>query len=149
MADSVKVFAPASVGNSCVGFDVLGFAVEKPGDELLLRKSKKPGITIKSISGDHGKLSTDPAKNTATIAIDAFLKEYGNEIGLEIELYKKMPFGSGLGSSAASAVAGAFAANCSDNLTLLRKSSSLPWKENFLPAVHIMPTMLPPAFMVA
>ena len=111
MADSIKVFAPASVGNSCVGFDILGFAVEQPGDELLLRKKEKPGIIIKSISGDNGKLSTNPAKNTATIAIEAFLEEFGRESGLEVELYKKMPFGSGLGSSAASAVAGVFAAN--------------------------------------
>ncbi|MDA0193911.1 MAG: homoserine kinase [Bacteroidetes bacterium] len=111
MADSIKVFAPASVGNSCVGFDVLGFAVEKPGDELLLRKTEKPGVVIKSIAGDNGQLSTNPTKNTATIAIDAFLKDFGRETGLEVELFKNMPFGSGLGSSAASAVAGAFAAN--------------------------------------
>jgi len=54
MADSIKVFAPASVGNSCVGFDILGFAVEQPGDELLLRKKEKPGIIIKSISYHEG-----------------------------------------------------------------------------------------------
>jgi len=111
MADSIKVFAPASVGNSCVGFDVLGFAVDEPGDELVLYKSNKPGIRIRSISGDRGRLSTDPLKNTATIAINAFLKAFDEDIGLEVELEKKMPFGSGLGSSAASAVAGAFAAN--------------------------------------
>ncbi|MEQ9423146.1 MAG: homoserine kinase [Cyclobacteriaceae bacterium] len=111
MADSIKVFAPASVGNACVGFDVLGFAVDEPGDELILSKCDQKGITIKEITGDDGRLSIDPTKNTATIAIDAFLKEFEIEGGIEVILNKKMPFGSGLGSSAASAVGGAFAAN--------------------------------------
>jgi len=111
MADSIKVFAPASVGNACVGFDVLGFAVDKPGDEIVLTRNSGCGITIKEITGDEGKLSTDPLKNTATIAIDALLKTYEKPIGIDVSLHKKMPFGSGLGSSAASAVAGAYAAN--------------------------------------
>ncbi len=111
MADSIKVFAPASVGNACVGFDVLGFAVEKPGDEIQLTKSDTQGITIKAITGDEGKLPSNPAENTAGIAIQAFLKEFDQPVGVEMTLHKKMPFGSGLGSSAASAVAGAFAVN--------------------------------------
>lgn len=111
MADSIKVFAPATVGNACVGFDVLGFAVEKPGDEIQLTKSDIPGIRIVEITGDDGKLSRDAQKNTASIAIQAFLKEYNQPIGIDLLLHKKMPFGSGLGSSAASAVAGAFAVN--------------------------------------
>ncbi len=111
MADSIKVFAPATVGNACVGFDVLGFAVDKPGDEIQLTKSDIPGIRFVDITGDDGKLSRDSEKNTASIAIQAFLNQYTNPIGVDIILHKKMPSGSGLGSSAASAVVGAFAIN--------------------------------------
>ena len=111
MADDIRVFAPASVGNACVGFDVLGFAVDHPGDEIRLIKSDEPGIRISRITGDEGKLSHSPSENTASIAIQAFLEKYDRPVGVEMELNKKMPFGSGLGSSAASAVAGAFAVN--------------------------------------
>ena len=111
MPDEIRVFAPASVGNACVGFDVLGFAVDQPGDEIRVVKSETPGVKIRSIQGDDGKLSSDPAENTASIAINTFLERFDPKRGVEIELHKKMPFGSGLGSSAASAVAGAYAVN--------------------------------------
>lgn len=111
MAKCIKVFAPASVGNACVGFDVLGFAVERPGDEIILKTKEEKGVVIKEITGDQGKLSLDPTKNTATIPIQAFLDEQHIDTGVEVILNKKMPFGSGLGSSAASAVAGAYAVN--------------------------------------
>lgn len=111
MAKCIKVFAPASVGNACVGFDVLGFAVERPGDEIILKTKEEKGVVIKEITGDQGKLSLDPTKNTATIPIQVFLDEQHIDTGVEVILNKKMPFGSGLGSSAASAVAGAYAVN--------------------------------------
>ena len=112
MAESIRVFAPATVANVNCGFDVLGFAVDQPGDELVLRRSDKKGIRITQITGDEGRLSLDPGKNTATVSILQYLQKQGLEdIGLEVELHKKMPFGSGLGSSAASTVAGVFAIN--------------------------------------
>ena len=115
MADSIKVFAPASSANLTCGFDVLGLCLENPGDEVVVRKSDKPGIVISSIEGDGGRLSYDPAQNTVSVPILEFLKKYKEghvvDFGFEIDLIKKMPFGSGLGSSAASSVAGVFAVN--------------------------------------
>lgn len=112
MSQSIKVFAPATVANVVCGFDVLGFAVENPGDEVVIRLSDKPGVRILKITGDNGRLPLDPSKNTVGVSILNFLQSIGKEdIGVEIELYKKMPLGSGLGSSAASTVAGVFAIN--------------------------------------
>ena len=101
----VRAFAPASVTNVGCGFDVLGFAIEKPGDEVVVRLRNSKGITIKKISGDGGKLSKDIEQNTAGVAVRAFLNEISFEKGIEIEIYKNMALGTGLGSSAASAVA--------------------------------------------
>jgi len=92
------------------GFDVLGFAVNEPGDEVVMRITDKPGITISKITGDDGRLPMDPAKNTVSVSVQHYLNSIGrNDIGLNIELHKKMPIGSGLGSSSASTVAGLFA----------------------------------------
>jgi homoserine kinase len=111
MKDSIKVFAPATVANVVCGFDVLGFAVNEPGDEVIMRLSNKPGITISKITGDNGRLPLDPRKNTVGVSVQHYLDSTGRrDIGLDIELHKKMPIGSGLGSSSASTVAGLFAA---------------------------------------
>ncbi len=109
----IKVFAPASIGNVGIGFDLMGMALERPGDEVVARFAERPGIHLTRITGAQGKLPTDPEKNTAGKAALAVLEHLGlaQEIGIELELHKKMPFGSGLGSSAASAVAGAMAVN--------------------------------------
>ena len=107
---SVAVFAPATVANVVCGFDVLGFAVNEPGDEVVMRITNKPGIVISKITGDDGRLPLDPAKNTVSVSVQHYLKSIGRaDIGLDIELHKKMPIGSGLGSSSASTVAGLFA----------------------------------------
>ena len=111
MSESIKVFAPATVANVVCGFDALGFAVDQPGDEVILRKKNSPGIQISKISGDEGKLSKNPQKNTAGVALTALLEKVNPAFGFDIELHKQMPFGSGLGSSAASAVAAVFAGN--------------------------------------
>lgn len=107
----VKVFAPATVANVVCGFDVLGFAVNEPGDEVIMRLTDKPGITISKITGDNGRLPLDPKKNTVSVSVEHYLKHIGRtDVGFDIELHKKMPIGSGLGSSSASTVAGLFAA---------------------------------------
>ena len=112
MNRSVKVFAPATVANVVCGYDVLGFAVNAPGDEVIMRFKDEPGIMITKISGDDGRLPYDPAKNTVSVSVQHYLNHIGkSDVGVQIELNKKMPIGSGLGSSSASTVAGLFAIN--------------------------------------
>lgn len=110
--EQVKVYAPATVANVACGFDIFGFAVDRPGDEVVLTKKDSPGIVITEITGDEGRLPLEVNKNTAGIAIQKYLEHIGKpEQGFSLALHKDMPLGSGLGSSAASAVAGVFAAN--------------------------------------
>ena len=109
--DSIKVFAPASVANVTCGFDILGFAVEEPGDEITLMKTQRKEVRIIKITGDGGALPYDSNKNTASAVIRKFLRDAGSDQGFDIILDKKMPLGSGLGSSAASSVAAVFAVN--------------------------------------
>jgi homoserine kinase len=118
MKNSIKVFAPATVANVVCGYDVLGFAVNAPGDEVLMRVTDNKGITISKITGDDGKLPLNPEKNTVSASVQHYLNHIGRpDFGLDIELHKKMPIGSGLGSSSASTVAGLFAVNALfDNL---------------------------------
>ncbi len=112
MNAGIKVFAPATVANVAVGYDILGFALEKPGDEIIAKFSNTPGITITKITGAKGKLPYETEKNTAGFAAQKVLEFLGDtKTGISLEIHKKMPFGSGLGSSAASAVAGAMAVN--------------------------------------
>lgn len=111
--DEIRVFAPATVANMICGFDILGFAVDAPGDEVAMYRSAETGVRIRSIQGDDGRLPLDPDKNTVSACVKMLLQHLGieNEVGVEIELIKHMPIGSGLGSSSASTVAGLFAIN--------------------------------------
>lgn len=110
--EQISVYAPATVANVACGFDIFGFAVDRPGDEVVLTKKDSPGIIITEITGDEGRLPLEVNKNTAGIAIQKYLEHIGrSDQGFELALHKDMPLGSGLGSSAASAVAGVFAAN--------------------------------------
>ncbi|MEN0004172.1 MAG: homoserine kinase, partial [Bacteroidota bacterium] len=112
MNAGIKVFAPASVANVAVGYDILGFALEKPGDEIIARFSDSKGLKITKITGAKGKLPYEVEKNTAGYAAQKLLEHLGEaERGIKLEIHKKMPFGSGLGSSAASAAAGVMAIN--------------------------------------
>ena len=108
----VKVFAPATVSNVCCGFDILGYAIHGPGDEVVATLTDEPGIHITKITGDKGKLPRETMKNTAGLAGTRLLEHLGKtNVGINMEIRKKMPFGSGMGSSAASAVAGVVAVN--------------------------------------
>lgn len=110
-SNSIKVFAPASVSNVGPGFDILGFALNEPGDEIILSKSNNDRLEITNITGDDGKLPYEVEKNTASVAIKSLMDNYEIKEGISIEINKKMGLGSGLGSSAASAVAGVVAIN--------------------------------------
>lgn len=107
----IRAFAPATIANVACGFDVLGMAIDFPGDEIILRKNDSGKITIENIFGDNGELPRDPQQNAATVVIRDFLAQQNSNIGIAVEIYKNMPSGSGLGSSAASAVVAGFAIN--------------------------------------
>lgn len=125
MKAGIKVFAPATVANVACGYDILGLALEKPGDEIIARFSDEPGLRITLITGAKGKLPYEIDRNTAGVAAKSLLDHIGYKGGIELEIHKKMPFGSGLGSSAASAVGGVMAVN-----ELLKKPMS---KRELLP----------------
>ncbi len=108
----VRAFAPASVSNVACGFDILGFAIEDLGDVVEVRRADEPGIRIDSITGDNGWLPYEAERNTAGIAVQALLDRCGlSDAGLILSIHKRMPLQSGLGSSAASSVAAAVAAD--------------------------------------
>src|SRR5699024_7239039 len=107
----VRVFAPATVANVSCGFDVMGFALEAPGDEIVARPGQEDGVVITSITGDNGILPAESQKNTASVAVQALLDYLDAEFSIELEVHKKMPLGSGLGSSAASSAGAVLAVN--------------------------------------
>ena len=112
--ESVRVFAPASVSNVGPGFDVLGFALHRPGDTVEAARVEQPGVTLIAVDGEDGRLPVQPQRNSASVAALAVLRRAGVGAaapGLSISLHKGMPLSSGLGSSGASAAAGAVAAN--------------------------------------
>ena len=102
---TIRAFAPATVANVSCGFDVFGFAVEKPGDEVILTLTDASVVRMERIEGDNGRLPMDAAKNTAGVAVIAFLNAIKSNQGVDIVLKKHLPLGSGMGSSAASSVA--------------------------------------------
>ncbi|NVB43211.1 homoserine kinase [Pseudenhygromyxa sp. WMMC2535] len=102
----VEAYAPATVSNLGPGFDCLGLAVSSPGDRVRARRSTSPGVRLLKIRGDQGRLSLDPAENTACVAVTTLLERIGaTQLGVDLELVKGLPLGSGLGSSGASACA--------------------------------------------
>lgn len=109
-----RAFAPATIANLGPGFDLIGLALEHPGDTVSIALNPDlSGITVKSIVGDGGRLPLDPLKNTAAVAVSEILKMSSQSLGsgIEISIEKGLPLGSGLGSSGASAVAAAVAMN--------------------------------------
>ncbi|HVI03528.1 MAG TPA: homoserine kinase [Enhygromyxa sp.] len=102
----VEAYAPATVSNLGPGFDCLGLAVRGPGDTVRARRREQPGVIISKITGDNGRLPRD-GSNTACVAVTALLERLGlaDRVGVELELDKGLPLGSGLGSSGASACA--------------------------------------------
>ncbi|MFB3854128.1 MAG: homoserine kinase [Vicinamibacterales bacterium] len=125
MAERVRVFAPASISNIGPGFDVLGMALNEPGDFVDAEISPAAsGVEIVEITGDGGLLSRSASENVAAIAAAAVLGRFSASMaeeralagrgffgGVRLWVHKQMPLASGMGSSAASSVAGAFAVN--------------------------------------
>lgn len=115
MSDVVTAYAPASIGNVAVGFDMLGLALEGVGDRVQARSDAGGQVTVEEVRGLDGErhpyLSTNADENTASIAAQALLKEHGGALGVSLKVHKGVPLQSGMGSSAASAVAAVVAVN--------------------------------------
>ncbi|MGM5471251.1 homoserine kinase [Flavobacteriaceae bacterium LMO-SS05] len=107
--NEIKLFSPATVANVACGFDVLGFCLDSIGDEMIVRKTKEKGIRISKIEGFN--LPFEAHKNVAGVSALALLEHAKPDCGFEIEIYKKIKPGSGIGSSSASASGSVFGIN--------------------------------------
>ena len=105
----IRIHSPATVANMVCGFDILGFAVNEPYDEMRIRFTDSQGITI--VNEDDYHLPTQPEKNVAGAALLALMEELDTPIGFELSICKQIKPGSGVGSSAASAAGAVVAAN--------------------------------------
>jgi homoserine kinase len=108
--NKATAFAPATTGNVGVGFDVLGIALKTIGDTITVIKTAKKGI-IEITKVSDFNLPLDPKKNTATVGLLQMMDDLELTMGFEVQIKKGIPLGSGMGGSAASAVAGVVAAN--------------------------------------
>ncbi len=118
----VMAFAPASVGNIGVGFDILGHTIEGPGDRAIVRRIDEPVVRIAAIRNSNVDLPYEAERNTAGAALIALRESLGLVFGFEIELDKGIAFGSGMGGSAASCVAALVAANAVLDVPLPREA---------------------------
>jgi len=108
---SARAYAPATVANAVSGFDVLGFALQEPGDIVICKRSDVPGIRIAPLTGAFSALPNDPKLNTAGVAVQALMDAKNLALGMELEIHKGVPIVGGMGSSASSAVAAVVAVN--------------------------------------
>lgn len=106
---TVAVYAPGSVSNLGPGFDCLGIAFTGRGDLVTAHRTAGGGVRVTAVSDP--RIPTDAARNTAAIAASAVLARARVDGGLELTIEKGLPLASGMGGSAASAVAGAVAAD--------------------------------------
>lgn len=107
--DEIRVLAPATVSNVVCGFDCLGFALEEPFDEIVVRRTSKQCITI--VHHDDYGLPTDPMENVAGVALQALMDVAQPGFGFEVQITKHIKPGSGIGSSSASSCGAVIAAN--------------------------------------
>ena len=119
--DRATAFAPASVGNVAIGFDILGFSMDALGDHVTVSRRAAAGVEIRWVGGSAGDLPRDPRNNTAGRALLAMQETLHLSFGFVLEIDKGIPLGSGLGGSAASAVGAVVAANA-----LLPSACGLP-----------------------
>ncbi len=111
LLQSATASAPASIGNVCVGFDILGQAFDAVRDVVTAVREDKPGVRLGDVSGLVSKLPDKPEANTALAAAAAVIEAAGSPFGMRLSIEKGVPLAAGMGGSAASAVAGAAAAN--------------------------------------
>lgn len=107
--NEIKLFCPATIANLSCGFDVLGICLDNVGDEMVIRKSAQKGIRITKIVGADLPLETE--NNVSGVAGLALLETVNPDFGFEIEIYKNIKAGSGIGSSAASSAGAVFGIN--------------------------------------
>lgn len=107
---SVTAFAPATCANVAVGFDILGFAIDQIGDEVTVTRRNDEQLLIHSIQATES-ITLDPRQNTATVGIARLCADLKLKAGFNIDIKKGIPLSSGLGGSAASAVAAMVAFN--------------------------------------
>ena len=105
----IKIFSPATVANISCGFDILGLCLDTVGDEMVVREVAEKGVKITHIIGQN--LPFETKNNVAGVAALALLDNIETTVGFEIEIYKNIKPGSGIGSSAASAAGAVFAIN--------------------------------------
>ena len=110
--EEIKLFCPATIANLSCGFDVLGLCLDNVGDEMIIRKTSEKGIKIIKIVKIVGAdLPLETEKNVAGVAALAMISNLNLDFGFEIEIYKKIKAGSGIGSSAASSAGAVFGIN--------------------------------------
>jgi homoserine kinase len=109
--EQATAFAPASAANVAIGFDILGFSVDVLGDTVTVKRTPNPGVVISGSAGVVKDIPRDPEKNTAGRALLAMQEVLKPKFGFDAFITKGIPLGSGLGGSAASAVAAVVAAN--------------------------------------
>lgn len=144
--EAIKVFCPATIANVSCGFDVLGLALDAVGDEMVVRKTEEKGIKITKLTGQDLPMETH--QNVAGVAGLAFLADSDYNGGFEIEIYKNIKAGSGIGSSAASSTGAVWAMNQLlgkpfSNLELVkfamegeRLASGVAHADNVAPAIY-------------
>lgn len=108
---SITALAPSSIGNVATGFDIVGHSIEGPGDRVTARRIDEPVVRLRSVTGVLTELPAEPERNTALRALAALRRATSLPFGFEIDIEKGIPLGSGMGGSAASAVAALVAAN--------------------------------------
>lgn len=106
-----EAFAPASIGNVAVGYDTLGCVFPAVGDRVRIRVTETPGVRIEAITGTVTDLPRDPEQNTATKGLLQLIADRHLGHGFALIIEKGIPLGSGMGGSAASAVAAIRAAS--------------------------------------
>ena len=104
-------FAPGSIGNVGPGFDVLGLAVDGIGDSVSVELTDEECSTIDRLTGRDAELvPLDPKRNVAVVAAEAWLRNASIERRVIVSIHKGLALSGGMGGSAASSVAGAWAA---------------------------------------
>ena len=93
--EEIKVFGPATVSNVGPGFDLMGFALESPGDEMIIRKNGTGSLVLNDESGCN--LPMDPSINVAAVAATSLLDELGIREGFDLVFTRKINPGSGIG----------------------------------------------------